>query len=393
MGPELYGQYGLLMVWVTTVALLSRAGHELLLMREVPSLVDAGSHGRLRHLISETLAGVGRRLAVALIGLALVLFWWLDQPWLTTLICMAIASVTAVAGLVRFVGLAHSATWVAEGPESIARPLIVAGLIWWISSQASSHILDLALWATLGAALVSLAVAVAITLRFTTSNLLSHPAEEFLAADAASLARSSLALNVMQILLRNVDLVVVGFLCSPLETGLYLAASRVATIPTAVLTTLDPIFSPRIARVARNEQIRQLHLVTITYASIAASATLSLLLAYLLYGDLLVRSIFGDAYSDTSHILKILLCGHVLANLSGPLGTVFNMTGHHLSTLKIAAVSTLIMMSALAVLVPIAGPAGAAWAFLIASGAKAGLQAVTYIQIFALHPPWDTRPT
>lgn len=387
LGPNLFGAYGLLMTWALTTAIMTRAGHELLLMRNLPALIDTGDRSKIRFVIAAAFWGVAKRLIAAVFLLAVVLWLWLQQSPTTIALSVSIAAVAAISGLLRFVSLSQSRTWAAELPESFLRPCLLVAMVFGLNEVGKYTSLTTLLQFTLASALAALFFGT-VLLTFTSGlSLFFGQRDPFDLLGGDSLTRSALANSSMQLVFRNADVLAVGTFCSSAETGLYLAATRIAAIPTAVLTTLDPVIGPTISRHAHAGRDDLMRRVTVSYCLVTGAISLVALVMFAAEGARIVTFVFGDAFIDAAPIALILFGGHFISNLGAPVGLSFNLSGRHAANLKINAVAALATAALLFTLTPAFGAFGAGAAFVAASLLKTVMQIVGYRHATRLNDP------
>ena len=343
-------------------------------MRNLPLLLDEQAFGRARHLLLSTTVGVVRRLAAGLPALAIALWLWLKQPVEVVIICVGLTAASALAGLVRFMGLAQGATWIAELPESFLRPLALVAVLYAIQVGGLPPTLSQSLSATLGVTISALVLAICLLAAFKGRRVVRSATERFRLLGGDSLTRSAFLHNAMQIVLRNADVMVVGVFCAPAEAGLYFAASRVAAIPTAMLSALDPVLSPDITRTAHAVDNRAMSRLVSRYCLVTGGSSLGVFLLFLIGGESIVTDIFGEAFRGAAGFCTVLIFGQSISNIGSPIGLSFNLSGRHLDNLRISAASAVLALILLFILTPLLGAIGAAAAFVVASALKTGLQ-------------------
>lgn len=386
LGPTLYGQYGYVLAWITTAAILSRAGHEWALMRSLPPLIDEGAFGRMRHLVVQSFAAVSVRAVVAMAVLAIALRTMTPSTWATCSLALGLAFVMAHAGLMRSFGLTHSAVWISDAPENLLKPLIIVALAWFATTHIDALGVTDLLSINLSVSIVALMLTSVLVVGVKARPLLGVHAEPFDLTETRSLTRTMFLANVMTIILRNADLLVVGVLATPLETGLYLAATRIAAIPSAIVTIVDPLAGPAIARASHAGDTRTLRRIANAYSLATTTVSAVALILFMLSGSHLVHLLFGDTFSGAATFAGLLLSGHLIANLTAPGGQMLSLSGNHLLSFHISTASTVAFLMLLVMLSYFFGSTGAAVAFVIGSSIKSTLLAV-YVKRATLVSP------
>ena len=99
-------------------------------------------------------------------------------------------------------------------------------------------------------------------------------------------------------------------------------------------------------------------------AALIAMGTFSIALGLWLFGDVIL-SLFGQAFTHSNTAMHILLLGYVVNALTGPVGYVMIMTGHHVRAAQIYGGMIVVNIALNAGLIPILGIEGAAMATAI----------------------------
>lgn len=147
--------------------------------------------------------------------------------------------------------------------------------------------------------------------------------------DYARLMRTALPLvsvSMMMLVVRWTDTLMLGYLASPKEVGLYNIAFRISNLANFFLVAISAVASPKIAAMYNSGELVALtRLVRVAGLFTAVCAAPFLILVLWLPSWLL--AFFGAEFVDASLALRILVLGHYCCAAAGPLVAVLAMTG------------------------------------------------------------------
>ena len=200
------------------------------------------------------------------------------------------------------------------------------------------------------------------------------------------LMRSMWLASFFNICLRSGDVLVVGALTDPTTTGLYIVASRIASLAATPATLLDQVVAPRVAEAAEYGEKNRLRDLSWEYAVLSFVGCVVLLGFLALFGVQFIRVLFGDAYQESLTILWVLLAGHVANAMTGPTGILLSMTGSHRVSIVVSGASVICYFFLLYLWAPTYFAMGAASAFSVAIGLKVLLQLLLVIRRLRFNP-------
>lgn len=161
------------------------------------------------------------------------------------------------------------------------------------------------------------------------------------------------------ILLRNIDIIMLGSLTSQEETGLYAVASRIANLVPFALIAANFVIAPLISGLYSRGEFSRLQAVLRQSSLLISGVSLAASLALLLLAPFILN-LFGQAYIAAQTALFILLGGQLINALCGSVGYVMTMSGHHKPAALIFLVTLGINIGLNALLIPAYGLNGAA---------------------------------
>lgn len=156
------------------------------------------------------------------------------------------------------------------------------------------------------------------------------------------------------------DILLLGFLRSAPEVGLYRAASLVALQVTIGLSIAGDVLAPHFAR--RHHADDREGLQALVSRSLKWLALSGLVLAggCMLAGETILTGVFGPAYAGGAVALAVLAAGQFVNTASGPGAVLLNMTGCERDVTRVFLVSAALNVTANLILIPRYGIVGAA---------------------------------
>lgn len=135
-----------------------------------------------------------------------------------------------------------------------------------------------------------------------------------------------------------VDVVLVGSFVSPQAAGAYFAAARTASLAALMLIASNMVSAPLIASAFHAQDRAQLAQLLKIIALCISIPTLGVVALLAGAGPMLL-AFFDPLYVSAYPILLVLVAGHAINGLSGPMGYVLQLTGHGDANLRIMLLS------------------------------------------------------
>lgn len=175
------------------------------------------------------------------------------------------------------------------------------------------------------------------------------------------MAFASMLIANMYIILNQTDIVMVGALLGPKQTGFYASASKISILTNFFLAALDFIMAPMIARFYARQELKSLQRMTILVCRILSSVAVPLVLFIMLTGKWILL-LFGREFVIAYPSLMILVAGRFVNVLTGPAGFLLSMTGQQDILTLIVGISVLMNILLNGIFIPFWGINGAALA-------------------------------
>jgi O-antigen/teichoic acid export membrane protein len=377
LGPESYGVLAFTLAWVQLLALFVQFGLPTALTRSVTLAVERGETGRLQ---SEMLSSLTLMVVIWTVIVALSLSFWaiagaprggmaLALPALVMVLILSFGPV--IGAFLR--GLGSMVT--SQLPEQIARPglfcaaLAVALLMGYALSPAT------ALWMQAATAGIAVLLGGALLLQSL------PPAQSPAPIQPIQLARGAtpfLILSLVQGLSHHSAILVMGQLTSDAEIAHFRVAMQISDALQLALTSIAILIGPTITQYHdRKDWAGLQHTVVWAHRSGFMLLLAPVIVLVIWAGEILIL-VFGPEYASAAYAMKILVLGKLLFALTGFSGLVLAMTGDTAGATKATLTGVFVSIAFLFFLVPLAGGAGAALAYVFGSIA---INAVAFAKI------------
>jgi O-antigen/teichoic acid export membrane protein len=184
----------------------------------------------------------------------------------------------------------------------------------------------------------------------------------FLSALSMALATS------LQMINQYADILMLGVFREAHEVGVYKVAVHGAGLVAFGLQAVNLVVAPHFARLHEQGDKEKLQRLATVTARVSFSMALPLAVVFAVWGNDLLKFVFGSQYVEGSTALAILALGQLGSTIMGSVGFLLTMTGNERDVaiaLGCSAISNLIMNS---LLIPWFGMNGAAVATAVTIG-------------------------
>lgn len=200
-------------------------------------------------------------------------------------------------------------------------PMALSAVVLWVlMSTRGQADLNQVLMITVGSSLFTVALAaLVLTPRLRGLRDAERPAQS---GAELSIAWSLILSSLLFVLLQRADLWVLGRYASSEDLAIYGAVAKLILIVTMPMTILSAVLPPLVAELYAKQDMERLQRVMRFTATMAAIPSTIILLAFMLFGDWLLRVVFGEFYAAGHTVLVLLSLGQ--------LGDVWAGGTHHL---------------------------------------------------------------
>ena len=164
----------------------------------------------------------------------------------------------------------------------------------------------------------------------------------------------------LQLINGRTDVLTLGFFRTDAEIGIYRVASQMAAVVVFALLAVNMTQGPHIAHLFSKGDMQMLQRMVTRSAQAVMMFALPVVLVIVIFGEFIIRTVFGPEY-ESAYIPLVILCVGQLVNASiGSVGNLLNMTGHERDTTKSILVAAIVNVALNLALVPVWGIIGAA---------------------------------
>lgn len=163
----------------------------------------------------------------------------------------------------------------------------------------------------------------------------------------------------VSVLNAQADVLMLGFMSSADNVGVYRIASRVASLVIFALIAVGASLAPRISALYTKGDHSELQSLAFKGALATSVIGLPIALVLIFVGDWILL-LFGRDFQAGAVALSLLSIGHLINAFVGIVAVLLSMTGHEQKLAKIFAIAALLNVLLNAVLIPLYGVVGAA---------------------------------
>jgi O-antigen/teichoic acid export membrane protein len=335
LGAQGYGTYSIAMAWALLLVVPSRAGLDAAALKFAPIYLERRDRSRLVGFVRFSASCVLASSALA--GTAVILVASLGLTSIPRGASIATATIIfpiAALGLVGSMLRAERRILASQFYEQVLRPAVTIMLLLAVVVLARPITASIAvLFGAAGAFVALLAGAVhagrALPLSGTEADYSQW--RQWL-----SLGGVLLATTVVQEALNQVDIVMLGYLASTTEAGLFAAAWRVASLASFAVAALSTVSGPLIASYYEKGEYGPLSSIAHSTARIGFVAALLICFPLAILGEPILK-LFGPDFPAAYPALLVLLFGGLANAFTGSVAYLMTMTGRHSHALSIFA--------------------------------------------------------
>ncbi|MGZ2411030.1 O-antigen/teichoic acid export membrane protein [Sphingomonas sp. F9_3S_D5_B_2] len=368
LGLQEYGRYVIALGWALVFTMPARLGFDQSAMRFGPVYLERGDLGRFRAftrvaLYSVILASLILGAAVVFLSNRLELTGGYETSYAIALIILALAVLGVVSSLARVVGNIFASQFY----DQAFRPAMLVAMTCAITILGWRLTVPLALMLTgVSGALALTALGIHVWRVFATTREAQRDYRGWTTWLTVSLPL--LVIVMAQELMNQFEVILLGYLASAREAGLFAAASRLANLTPFALVALAAVSAPLIAADYERQDWARLYRVV--------SLTARLGLAFAVFTSVLLASVgisilrlFGPDFEAAYPALAILLISGLVNAFTGVVAYLLTLTGSERVALVFFGASMFVSLGVNLTLIPRFGIVGAA----IASASGIGI--------------------
>ncbi len=360
LGPAAFGQVAFVLAALSLLSIPSNNAMSPLLIREASIYEQAQNWPLFKGLLTwsrkltfftvlTTMIIVGVSVAITrdgnssaglfVIATPLLIFWALTGRVTNVLL-----------GLKRTV-LAQCFDWLITP----ATYLLCIAVLWYIELLSPESVLS----STLFALMLATAVGYLVLQRQLPNEI--RPAQsEFSEQSWYASWRYFILIQLVSIASIRLPILIMGFLSSDAEIGLYRVAENISSLVAVSLLIVNTVLGPRVSRLHAAGQLSELGRIARSAARMALAFTFPAALIIGFFGEWIVEVVFGQEYSPASTPLILLLISQVFNVACGSVGLILNMTGLEKGALRFWLIGLAVDIILCMLLIPLYGSTGAA---------------------------------
>jgi O-antigen/teichoic acid export membrane protein len=363
LGPEQFGQYAFIMAVVPLLALPITGGMQTLLTREIASYSQAGNWALYKGALNAAHGwAIGGSISIAIAyatfayGLAVIPTSgkWALMP-IALLMLPFLGLNAARNGVIKGLGMPVAA----ELPGTLIQPLMVLGALSGFAFFIGLNIY-VAIWMYIASVAAAFLIATMIFFRVRPTEALSVQAEYDFRTWRSALAPFIL-LSLIGTFNAQLGILALGLFSSDDQVAALRVAERAAQFVSLSLVMVNLVISPHIVKAFKSNDIRLLQQLSRLTARGALAVALPIGLLMIIFGDWLIKILFGQEYSELSYLpLVILVIGQIFNVFFGSVGFLLAMTGNEKQSFKGQVFAVLVSIILCWALIPTMGAVGGA---------------------------------
>ena len=346
--PEELGVYFIVLSVVAVAAMTSQLGMNYSVVRLIAESIGLGNKARARLLVLKSLFIVG--ITAAILGLIFVagMGRWVAESMMQSPLMVTVTGLAAIWVVTLSVQMVLAEVF--RGFHDIRWSVLTGGLLTGGAALACFSIIwaygyhaDLRKVMLICIGSVGLNLMIALTILSTRMRTLSGHAS-LTVRELLTVAWPAWITTVTLLVVRQIDIWILGAFLPKYEVAVYAAASKVADVISLPLVAVNAVVPPMIAELYVRIQRAELASALSSTATLALIPTVIAVLVIAFFSDSLLGFVYGPYYKQGSLVLVLFAIGHLVNVWAGSCGLTLLMTGHQVSMMVISIVSGLLLV-------------------------------------------------
>jgi len=173
------------------------------------------------------------------------------------------------------------------------------------------------------------------------------------------------AANLVQRVLFNFDIVIIGFIATTADAGVYAVAAKLLFVLIVAAETALSAVLPKLSSLWQDDKI-EFSLAVKKYLKFLLLILLPIPIAGAIFAKPIITIVYGQQYLDAIPIFRVLSFAYPILTIVLFAGTVLVASDRQKSWFVVTFIGAMIAIITLFALIPAIGVIGAAWAMLIA---------------------------
>lgn len=362
LGANQYGQYAIALGWAMVLVVPARLGLDNSVLRFATVYREEGQAADFRGLVVFSLAIIAMlsaAISAAIVGAKLAGFVPLRAIDLVLILGIAlIIPFLALIGWLSALIRTSNRIFASQFYDQALRPALLIGAIALVALGGYRLTASLAMILT-AATLAIATIGLALHTRTAFAGLPVAPRSLAHRSDWLSVSWVLFLMAVVQEMLNQIDLILLGIVGNATQAAHFAAAWRLASLVPFGLAALSLVSGPLIASAYHRRDLAELARIARISARFAALFGLATGTVLAIFGAPLL-GLFGPGFADAYQPLLILLAGALVNCFTGVVGYFLMLTGHQREALVCLAIALTVSVVANLLLIPPLGAAGAA---------------------------------
>lgn len=362
LGASQYGQYMIALGWAMVLVIPARMGLDNSVLRFATVYREESRAGDFRGLICFSLGAIA--LVAALIVAALLLakaaaFGPLEPiAWALIAGLALLIPSSAVLGWLSALVRTANHIFASQFYEQVLRPLLLTGALIGAIMAGGRLSSGQAMLLT-GLTVVIVAASLAIHARRVFAKMPSRRVSYEHRREWLAVSWPLFLMAVIQELLNQVDLILLGLLSDATQAAHFAASMRLASLVTFGLMAVGTVSGPLIASAYNRNDLGELARIARMSARFSTIFALAIAAVLVVLGEPAL-GLFGPGFDAAYPALLVLLTGGLVNSITGAVGYLLTMTGREKAALGILAGALAVSVVSNLLLIPQLGAVGAA---------------------------------
>ena len=372
LSPTDLGIYVFAWTWVSLLSMLAPLGSNTVVIRFIPTYTAQKNWGLLAGVIRYTLV-VSMIAAVSFVGIGYIantIFASVSSAVYYDATAIAIFIIPLFTIINVFEEIARGFKWIAWTHLAgfVIRPtlfLVCCGAVFLFHDRPKAEAI---VFAAMASCVISISIQIYIFIRKVPNVVKNVPPRQNLRLWTRT-AIPLLLVSCFEVVLQNTDLVMLGLVAGPADTGIYNAGLRISGCLLFIYFAVQAFSAPKIAGLFAEEKYSEMLDFVRQARFWIFMPTLALAAIVILNGKLLL-SLFGPDFVAAYPAMIFLTCGILIRALFGPIDSLLSMTGHQNQVAICMTIAAMLNVLANWYFIPRFGISGAALATAMSTSAE-----------------------
>jgi O-antigen/teichoic acid export membrane protein len=395
LGVEVFGQYVLIITFVSLLGAITVFGLPTFLTRNISASLSTESSRKEFASPSQSVmySLATSSVLVAMVSIVFLMFWDSWAPLTSELVTFIVIAILLGKSFLEIMSGALAGMGFIRKSQTVTFLFLHGPFLLLLLAAHAITESDLTIVHILGIQLIGIWLGLSVAGIWTWKELSRNPGNWQHPAFWGPCILECIPLtmvNGIASIKQNVVFLVVGYYLTPSDVGIYRIAERVGSAALFFRAAIEKILQPEISRrwqrgalASYSDRLRKVTEINMVF-------NIAIFLLFIVSGDVILRTAFGDQSLAALTPILILFAGHFVNTAFGFNGMVLSMTNHARKLASIISFTVTVLIVLLVVFTQIFGVAGAAIAtamYLAITGALLWMAArrIAHLDISVFH--------